>query len=79
MNSLSHDIEVIHTFKSFYFKIESKSEITIVGLKMEVKSGLHKMFLKSLNAGSICSFWAKVFPLPRIRENEEEFQKKSHF
>ena len=37
----------------FTLKMESVSKNTIFGLKMLVKSGLEKIFLKSIHAGAI--------------------------
>ena len=44
----------------FTLKMESVSKITIFGLKMMVKSGLKKIFLKFLDAGDYFFFFIKV-------------------
>ena len=42
-----------HSYIVFTLKMESLSKITIFGLKMMVKSGLEKIFLKFLHAEAI--------------------------
>ena len=44
----------------FTLKIESVSKNTIFGLKMMVKSGLEKIFLKFLHADTTFSYFIKV-------------------
>ena len=51
--------------------MQSVSKITIFGLKMMVKSGLEKIFLKSLHAIFVTEFvvLGKHFPIYEVREN----------
>ena len=48
MSSLTRDTYIVFTLK-----MESVPKITIFGLKMMVKSGLEKIFLKFLHAEAI--------------------------
>ena len=47
----------------FTLKMESVTKNTIFGLKMKVKSGLEKIILKSLHAGTYSRVWNKRSPL----------------
>ena len=55
----------------FTFKMESVSENTIFGLKMVVKSGLEKIFLKFLQARD-------YFPLLNCAQNHKFSNKYNH-
>jgi hypothetical protein len=57
----------------FTFKMESVSEDTIFGLKMMVRSGLEKIFLKFLHAGDYFSL------LHKSVENHKFSNKKFNF
>ena len=56
----------------FTLKMESVSKNTIFGLKMMVKSGLDKMFLKFLHAG-------EYFPLLHKSAQNHKFSNKNSY
>ena len=60
------------TYVVFTLKIESVSKNTIFGLKMMVKSGLEKIFLKFLHAGD-------YFPLLHKSAQNHKFSNKNNY
>ena len=57
---------------AFTLKMEFVSKITIFGLKMVVKSGLEKIFLKFLHAGD-------YFPLLHQSAQNDKFSNKNNY
>ena len=71
----------VHTFNTSYLtdsyirftlKMESVSKNTILGLKMMVKSGLEKIFLKFLHAGDYFSLLHKSAQNHKFSNNKIE-------
>ena len=72
LSNMFNTSHLTNSYIVFTLKLESASKNTIFGLKMTVKSGLEKIFLKFLHAGD-------YFPLLHKSAQNHKFSNKNNY